>query len=431
MRNYIEPNYNFENEGPAPRDPVTDWRPARVQPSELPNSTNAEGNSVKDAAAKNKPLEIMARRTNTQSEKQAFGGTARKTVTPYGNQSLGIMAMENATSSEKQPLGVIARKNSTRTEKKQSITTGEKAPDVAETPDEPMARERGHYFHCATKGLTDDVLFSSEKSFIAGMNRIAVCYLMQKVKHPIVVLAFCLMDNHLHFILHGTYDSCNRFMELYKRLTEIWLENHPEEGSQGKEWDIGIWQIANREKLIEKVVYVLRNPMTAGQPYSPTSYRWSSGNLLFSDKGFPLKISILAGSLSLSERRRRFNTRVLIPDEWRILPDDVIWPGCYTEYARVERLFKGVKSFLFELNQKVEDDVNQEMEEEYISLPDGDIREKALALASYMYNKERIADLTVLQRQVVGKELKKLTGTSTKQIARIVRIKYDLLKELI
>ena len=409
MKNYIEPNYNFENEGPALRNPVTDWSPARVQPSELPNNANAEGNSVTDAPADNRPLGVMARRTNTQSEKQP----------------LGVMTRKTTMSPEKQPLGVMGRKTDTQEKKKQSSTAEAKAKD------EPEPRECGHYFHCATKGLTDDVLFSSEKSFISGMNRIAVCYLMQKVKHPIVVLAFCLMDNHLHFILHGTYDSCNRFMELYKRLTEIWLENHPEEGSQGKEWDIGIWQIATREKLIEKVVYVLRNPMAAGQPYSPTSYRWSSGNLLFSDKSYPLKISTLVGSLSLSERRRRFNTRVLIPDEWRILPDDVIWPGCYTEYTRVERLFKGVKSFLFELNQKVEDNVNQEMDEEYISLPDSDIREKALTLASYLFNKERIADLTVLQRQVVGKELKKLTGTSTKQIARIVRIKYELLKELI
>lgn len=86
---------------------------------------------------------------------------------------------------------------------------------------------------------------------------------------------------------------------------------------------------------------------------------------------------------------------------------------------------------MFELSQKVEEKVNLEIEEDYISLPDNEIREKAVALSMQMFNRDRISDLSVLQRQRLGKELKRQVRTSTKQIARIVHIRYEILKELL
>ncbi|MCQ2187141.1 MAG: hypothetical protein MJY73_02215 [Bacteroidales bacterium] len=296
---------------------------------------------------------------------------------------------------------------------------------------EPNANQKPHYFHCATKGLPNDLLFGSEKAFIAGMNRIAVCYLKMQRKSPVLIIAFCLMDNHLHFILHGTEEDCMSFMQLYKKLTEMWLAKHPEEGLPGKNWEIGIWLIPDQEHLIEKIVYVLRNPMAAGQPFTPITYRWSSGGLLFSDKSFVLNASHFAKEMTGNQQRLAFFTREQIPDNWLVMPDGIIWPGNYTQYQRAERAFRNVWQFMFELSQKVEEKVNLEIEEDYISLPDNEIREKAVALSMQMFNRDRISDLSVLQRQRLGKELKRQVRTSTKQIARIVHIRYEILKELL
>ena len=35
--------------------------------------------------------------------------------------------------------------------------------------------DKPHYFHFATEGLKDDMLFCSVAEFIAGVNRIALC----------------------------------------------------------------------------------------------------------------------------------------------------------------------------------------------------------------------------------------------------------------
>lgn len=53
-----------------------------------------------------------------------------------------------------------------------------------------------------------------DQAFAEGMNDIPACALRTGIK----VYAFCLMDNHVHFILKGAYDACVDFIRQYKRL---------------------------------------------------------------------------------------------------------------------------------------------------------------------------------------------------------------------
>lgn len=209
-----------------------------------------------------------------------------------------------------------------------------------------------HYYHCATKGLVDDILFSGLVSFIAGMNRIGICLLQSvRANYPVRVIAFCLMDNHVHFILYGTEDDCYRFMTNYRKLTEMWFAYHPEVGTGKKKWDIGVWRIFDQENLIEKIVYVLRNPTAAGLSVSPQGYLWSSASLMFADKTFLEKEFVKVSSISLSKKRGMFYSKTLIPDNWLVNESGLIWPGSYVEYDRAERLFKSAAAFNYEMNK--------------------------------------------------------------------------------
>ena len=287
-----------------------------------------------------------------------------------------------------------------------------------------------HYYHCATDGLKDDVLFPSVNAFISGMNRIAVCFIKAQKSFPVLIFAFCLMDNHVHFVLYGTKDNCRKFMKTYQALTEIWLTNHPEEGSPGKKWNIGVWLLPDRDALIEKIIYVLRNPMAAALPFTPNGYKWGSGTLLFNND-IALQYADKLEAFHGYRQRYMFNTREVLPQDWLVFKDGMIWPGCYTEYKRVEQLFRTAASFIYECNKKVEPKVNAEMKEDFVSLPDNEVSEKALALAQSLFGKSKISDLSVSQRTKVASLLKKQTETSVKQLARIVRLKYEDLKLLI
>ena len=59
-------------------------------------------------------------------------------------------------------------------------------------------------WHFSTDGNAIDCLFYDDGDFIAGMNRI---YITVR-GYNVIILAFSLMDTHVHFVLYGEFDEC-------------------------------------------------------------------------------------------------------------------------------------------------------------------------------------------------------------------------------
>ncbi|MDO5322080.1 MAG: hypothetical protein Q4F39_06825 [Bacteroidia bacterium] len=288
-----------------------------------------------------------------------------------------------------------------------------------------------HYYHCASKGLEDDFLFKSILAFIAGMNRIGICYLKSLKDHPVKIIAFCLMDNHVHFILYGTKEDCLKFMADYRALTEMWLIRHGEKGDAGKNWKYDAWPIKNNEDLKEKIIYVHRNPIAARINLIPSGYRWSSAPLIFNDNSFYQSLLRPINSLSQRKRRTLFNTKTEFPNDWTYLPDGMIWPGCYCLTKNVETMFKTAWNYQFELNQRVEETVNTEILAGKVSLPDGDVLKIASKVSGDLFGIDDIDFLTIEQRIKLCTELRKSTGANIGQLARLVHINILDLKQIL
>ena len=291
--------------------------------------------------------------------------------------------------------------------------------------------EKPHYYHYATEGLKDDILFASTLEFIAGINRIALCLCRLGPDHPIQIICFCLMDNHVHFILYGVETDCDLFMEFYKQATELWLRHHGQGNHPGKIWRIGHWLIQDKERLRSTIAYIHRNPTAAGMAISPAGYRWSSASLVFTDSSWIRLYGKRADSISLNARKRLFNSKTDVPGEWILLPDGLIWPGEYVNYKQMERQFDSVQDYQFCLNKRVEDDINMEMRQSMISLPDGEIRSRVRSMAEKLYGERDMLRLTVQQRLAMARFLKKETGASAKQIARAVRLKLSEIEPIL
>ena len=58
------------------------------------------------------------------------------------------------------------------------------------------ARFMRQYYHICTEGLGNDLIFRTDKDYIRGMNAIGIL----AYRHGISILAFCLMDNHVHIV---------------------------------------------------------------------------------------------------------------------------------------------------------------------------------------------------------------------------------------
>lgn len=285
-----------------------------------------------------------------------------------------------------------------------------------------MISER-HFYHCASKGLEDNVLFASRVHFIAGMNRVGLCLL---AINGVIIFAFVLMDNHVHFILYGTKEDCDRFMAQYKKLTCIYAANNT--GRKVTDFEYDCWLIPNKEKLQEKICYVLRNPLAAWMPVLPTNYLWGSGPLMFAAD--PAANFHPLGETSEYYRRKVFGTKQVIPAEWLVNDEGMIWPGSYVEYKRAESMFDNVTSFLYGLTQNKEDMINQEMYGNTISLHDHVVIASLKKCAEEYFGNDNLDYLTLDQRLDLIRTLRRTKGWDAKQMGRLLNIKHRDLKRI-
>ena len=286
------------------------------------------------------------------------------------------------------------------------------------------------FYHLFSDGFRTDVLFEDKKAFIAGMNMVALCFLKCQVR----ILAFCLMDNHVHFILYGTLEECERFRDKFLQRYGIWYSNRYS-GKILETIDFEMRLMEDERYILNSIAYVLRNSIAAGYGYSLYDYPWSSGSLYFRHPDIMAALTSgwkCISDLSLREQFRRFQTQQQMPEEWMITPDGYIWPGNYIDFTHVLKLYKTPKSFTYFMGQGKEEEINRSLGiDTAAELPEIELREKAITHCFRMFKTTNMRKLDVSKRLLLGKALRKEYRCSAKQIARIIHLDPKFTKELI
>ena len=203
-----------------------------------------------------------------------------------------------------------------------------------------MEQEK-NFRHICTAGLEKEIIFKTDADYIFGMNSIPACM----ADRDISMHAFCLMDNHVHFIAHGTEEDCGGFIKAYrKRLFTL---------ADMSSADICMKEIDDTEYLKRAIAYVLRNPPAAGLAVLPTHYRWSSGPLYFNDGNTLTANRPVTDIAHMSKRRQQklFRTRGQLPGHYTVTADGLICPGCYVDYRAVEEIFRSPVRMLYFLSR--------------------------------------------------------------------------------
>lgn len=302
------------------------------------------------------------------------------------------------------------------------------------------------YYHAFTRGLEKDLLFYGDAEFLYGMNIIPRYLKLSGTR----LLAFCLMDNHVHFVLEGCRAACNQFIINYKRTVFSFLK-------KCRERDIpettvpGIVGIESTDSLLTVIAYVLRNPVAAGIDYLPQDYKWSSAPTCFrkrcnidgeaandacgtargimgsaTDSCMPRKTE----ELPRRERKHCFIDVPEYPGHWTVDGNGMIYPENYTEVAKVEGLFRSVKRYLYYLSSAREAEVNLTMGHE-IRLSDTELRREASGICLESFGTASVGLLTVAQKLQVCKLLRGRFGASYKQLGRVIHLDSDTIKEML
>ncbi|MGN1211918.1 MAG: transposase [Candidatus Cryptobacteroides sp.] len=270
-----------------------------------------------------------------------------------------------------------------------------------------------------------EVMFHNETEFKDGMNRIlsvVACY-------DVLILAFVLMDTHVHFVLYGEFDSCNRFIHEYVRRTSMYLSLRNQKRRALK--NIGIsHQSVNDDRYLKTVIcYVLKNPVSAGLPYNPCDYPWSSGSLYFRCPDSWTSPKWMLGLddivLKVQDKRLISKSRVKIEPGIRTV-DGLILPNQYVAVEIVERLFRSHKAFNFFMSITKDIDIESRGGAiSHLSVPLSEMRDNRRVLSLEMFGVAELRGLRMEQRLQLARRMKSQYNCSAKQIAKMCGLVYN------
>ena len=329
-------------------------------------------------------------------------------------------------------------------------------------------------WHFCTDGNAVDRLFDDDQDFRDGMNRVFIV----RRDFSVIILAFCLMDTHVHFILYGAFEECNKFMHKFVQLTSrhIWFRH----AERKKLWRLPISHqfIDNDFYLKVAICYVIKNAPVAGLPFNALDYPWSGNPLYFRRMGYwnslltPVTgigatdgpdvvqgptaflqratdvvtagteavLGRLAGTAiigeSLKEMSQRkvkalLKTKTEITEDVLVI-DGIVHPGEYVAWEIVERIFKTHKSFnRFMCISKEEDVENRGGSISRLSIPIQEMRQYRNEICKELYGVESIRTLSAKERLKLAKVIRSRYNSSLKQIARVCGLVYEEVKDMI
>jgi hypothetical protein len=270
------------------------------------------------------------------------------------------------------------------------------------------------YYHVYTKGLEQDVIFRERADYIVGMNYVPVSLHGLDLQ----LLAFVLMSNHFHFVIYGTKDECDRFINLYKRLVSRYVRIRYGTAKILRSVQTSCTEIdPDNEALKRLIAYVLNNPVKAGINCMPQNYEWGSGRCYFTNFDMhPHKRPL--SDFGVREQIALLKSETKLDGSHMVCESGYIDPSSYVNVDFVERLFGRARSLEYFLSTS-----NKSSSES-----DGPmVFSDTLVLAGLMellekkYESVSLEDLSWEIRVKLVKDIRRQFNSPPKQLARVFK----------
>ena len=286
-----------------------------------------------------------------------------------------------------------------------------------------MKRE---YYHVCSEGLEKRMIFRNRREFIMGINYVALCHLKCNVR----ILCFCLMGNHFHFILSGSYQECWKFGNEYKRMCGMMMKRTQESDAGMKDVELQVKEITDMNYLEYAIAYVLRNPVVAGFRIMPHQYEWGSGDMYF--RSSYIASGRRADSFSIKELSRRLNSNIKIPGHYIIDESGIISPLNYIDYKAVEDIFKHPSRLLGLLSAKKETEFEIFMGVADNYTPDiEELKDSVRELIRVEFGVKAVSQLSMEQKVLLCGLMRRNFRASRKQIALITRLNMETINKVV
>ena len=273
------------------------------------------------------------------------------------------------------------------------------------------------YWLVTTEHLKKGLWFRDDEDYRIGMNYVAIASFV----FGVMVLAFVLMSNHVHFVLYCTEEEarafidglkadCSRHLALKYGVRDLLRRNR-----------VVIERISPEDESFERAVaYTQMNPPAANICLYPTGYPWGTGGVFFNSK--PVKGTRLR-EMSQRAVRRLLHTRRILPLDWLVGEDGYVLPESYVPVDLVESIFKTPKRMDFFLRNSSKAKRRQEFNGNdlpsfrdqvlYAAIPD---------LCQSLFGRTSVCDLDTKQTTELIRQLRRRFSADIRQIARVTSL---------
>ncbi len=317
------------------------------------------------------------------------------------------------------------------------------------------------YYLVTTKHLEDALWFRDDADFATGMNHVAI---QAAVTPTVVVLAFILMSNHVHFILYGTENDvatfANRFKGRYSQYLTV--RYGIKEFLRRNRLDIKEIPKDETEALERALSYVQMNCVAANICLYPGQYPWGTGNAFFRAAGHggltiagresltiaghegltgkfrktPVIMSGLRkgirprlrlGELSGRERVRLMHSEAasVLPDEWLLSDEGFVLPECYVGVEQVEGIFRSPRRMQYFLGSSSKARKRLEAEDEKLPAFRDQVILTALPdLLQSLFQKPAFSALSKTEQAEALRQIRYRFSAGVHQAARVCGLSY-------
>ncbi len=140
-----------------------------------------------------------------------------------------------------------------------------------------------HFYHLTHRGNNKKRIFSSNED----RRRFLFWFEEARQKWGVRVLAYCLMDNHVHYVaIPDRFDSFAKLINVVHRRYAVYVNQRNE--TTGHLWEGRYYScLLDTAHLIAALRYVERNPVRASMVNNPWDWVWSSArHRIGKEKGY-------------------------------------------------------------------------------------------------------------------------------------------------
>ncbi|MBQ1637299.1 MAG: hypothetical protein II048_04150 [Bacteroidales bacterium] len=276
-----------------------------------------------------------------------------------------------------------------------------------------------------TDHLVDRLWFLDDEDYKAGMNGVAVTAYRTETG----ILSFILMSNHVHFVICGTQEKAEFFIDEYKRHHSAYLQRRYGFKEYLRRNDVDYQQLEEENESLEKAVaYVQMNSVAANICLHPTGYPWGTGNAFFKTTAV---VGRRIGSLSARSQIKILQSKTHLPENY-LVSNGYVLPESFVQVPYVESIFRTPARFNYFLVNSSK--AKRRLQSEDTGMPafrDQSILAAIPDLCHSLFQKTKLEELNWYQQAEIAKQLRRRFSSEIHQLARVIGLPYPEIAKML